>query len=283
MGARHDISHDGFVREYFVHASKPATPGPMPLVIELHGGRGSGRNIDRLGRFAPLSDRTGFAVVSPSAMHRIWNDGRRAERLRPMVDQVDDIGFIGAVIDDVSRLFPIDPDRIYAVGISNGAMMTAALAGALAHRIAAFGQVAGTIAVEAAATWNPGRPVPIIQIHGSADPLVPYEGGPIGGGRRRGPLAGRGSVVGVEAWMAMVCRNNGVGEPAVAHHPGGVIARAWRGPTGRCDVGQWTIEGAGHVWPGGPQYAPKRLIGPTTYALDATSLIWQFFAAHALR
>lgn len=255
----------------------------MPLVVELHGGGGSGRHIDRLGRFGPLGDREGFVVVAPSAHRRLWNDGRAAPR-RQGVGGVDDVAFIAAAIEDVAQHLAVDGRRIYAVGMSNGAMMVARLAAEMPDRIAAFAQVAGTIGADAATWWNPGRPIPLIQVHGTVDPIVPYDGGPVGGSRRRRVRAAprRGICVGVRPWIEQVVRNNRATGPAIVQRPGSVTQRTWVGASPASDVEQWTIGGAGHVWPGGPSYLPERIIGPASSAIDATAEIWRFLSHHAL-
>ncbi len=279
------LDHNGIAREYVLRVPTIAPPpSGRPLLIQLHGGGGVGAGIDGLTRFGRLSETHGFAVVSPSGYQRNWNDGRLAPRLAAMNAQIDDVGFIAAVIDDIARRVPLDLRRVYSVGISNGAMMTGRLSGQLADRIAAFAQVAGTISADADAWWRPGRPVPVIQIHGTADPLVPYGGGPIGGERRRrsGPLTGRGLVLSVDRWAEMLVANNAAVGPTTATYPPDTSVRAWAGATPQSDIEFWRIEGGGHTWPGGLQYAPPRLIGPTSSTFDASALIWRFLSAHAL-
>jgi len=274
----HVLEHDGLLREYRVHLP-PVLPLRSPLVIQLHGGGGNGRGLDRLTRFHPLADQERFAVVSPSGNGRHWNDGRVNSPLTPG-GGADDVGFIAALIDCVARSLPIDRRRVYAVGISNGAMMAARLAAQLSDRIAAFAQVAGTVAADAPAWWHPDRPVPIIQIHGTADLIVPYAGGALLARRRTGPLPGR--VVGVDDWAAMVSGHNRAVGPQVTTVAPDATLRSWRGPTAQSDVEFWRVEGGGHTWPGGYQYLPVRIIGPTTHSFDATAAIWRFLSPHAL-
>jgi polyhydroxybutyrate depolymerase len=95
-------------------------------------------------------------------------------------------------------------------------------------------------------------------------------------------MAGRGEVLSVDRWAELLVANNGATGPAVASYPPDTSVRAWRGATPRADVEFWRVEGGGHVWPGGFQYAPPRFVGPTSFTFDASGLIWRFFASHSL-
>jgi len=232
--------------------------------------------------FVALAEREGFVLAMPDAIDGIWNDGRfpaTNPRGRP-----DDVAYLMAVVDDAMARSMIDPRRVYVFGMSNGAAMAGRLACACADRIAAVAQVAGTAAHVIAVDCRPVRPVPILQIHGAADHLAPYEGG-----RRRGPVArallmGRGSAgpsVGVEAWMCFwVVANGASAEPTVSRLGPDTTVRTWRGPTPMSDVVAYRMEGAGHTWPGSRPTLPRFLFGRTSQTIDATTVIWAFFAAH---
>jgi polyhydroxybutyrate depolymerase len=269
----HVITYDGRPRPYRVHVP-PVLPVGAPLVIQLHGGGGNGAGLDRLTRFHRLADRERFAVVSPNGFDRHWNDGR----LPAMPGAVDDVGFVAALIDCLAGWLPIDRRRVYAVGISNGAMMAARLASGLPDRIAAFAQVAGTAPADAPSWWRPDRPVPLIQIHGTGDAIVPYAGGAVRTQRRGG--IDRGRVLGVEEWAALLATHEGAVGPVVTRIEPDVTIRAWRGATAPCDLEFWRVDGGGHTWPGGVQYLPIGIVGPTSATFDATAEIWRFVSAH---
>ncbi|HEX2737980.1 MAG TPA: PHB depolymerase family esterase [Acidimicrobiia bacterium] len=281
------MAHGGRTRNFRLHVPTDLGERPVPLVIQLHGGGGAGRGIDRLTRFHDLADHERFVVVAPSGVARNWNDGRIAPRMRAAMKGVDDVGFIATLIDSIAARAPIDRRRVYGVGMSNGAMMAGRLACQLSERIAAIAQIAGTAAADAAQWCHPGRPVPVMQIHGTADPLVPYEGGPLGGGRHgrrrlQGRLEGRGVVMGVDDWASLWVANNNADGPAVSNVGDDVSVRTWRGTDRQSDLEFWRIEHGGHTWPGGSQYLPERVIGPTSKTFDATPTIWRFLSAHAL-
>ena len=167
-----ELRHGGHDRRFRLHVPPGAGPEPAPLVVELHGrGIGAAR-FDQMTGFRALSDEAGFVLAMPSAIGEIWNDGRNPAGLP---DRPDDVGFLIAMIDQVSDRVAIDPDRVHLVGMSNGATMAARLVFEHADRFAALAQVAGTAAV--ATISRPARPVPIIQIHGAEDTVAPYAGG----------------------------------------------------------------------------------------------------------
>ena len=179
---------------------------------------------------------------------------------------------------------PIDPQRVYVFGMSNGAAMAGRLACARADRLAAVAQVAGTAAHVVAVECRPVRPVPIMQIHGAADHLAPYEGGRRRGLVARAMLARRaaGPSVGVDAWAQFwVAANGASAEPAVTRIPPDTTVRTWRGPTPMSDVVFYRIDGMGHTWPGSRPELPRFLFGRTSQTIDATRVIWDFLAAHS--
>ncbi len=276
------LTSGGVDRTYVLHV--PAGhPEPKALVIELHGGGGRGDEIDRLTGFNALADAQGFVVAAPSVLAGNWNDGRPEVATGGFAggggqigqQGVDDVRFISDVIDDVRSVASIDDLRIYAAGISNGAMMSTRLACELSDRIAAVGLVAGTGAVSLVRGCRPTRPVSVIAFNGTADPLVPYEGGQV-----TAFGSDRGEVVSVDALAARMASLGGCTDPPAASSAGpSVTLRRWSCPNG-VGVDFYRVEGGGHTWPGGVQYLPVRLIGPTTADVDATHLIWQFFEDH---
>jgi polyhydroxybutyrate depolymerase len=272
---------DGTRRTYVLHVPAGLDAAvPVPLLIELHGGGGTGDRIDRLTGFYAIADREKFVVVAPSGTGRAWNDGRIAGRAEKggATREADDVGFISALIDRIESQTSIDPQRVYVTGMSNGAIMSGRLACRLADRIAAVAQVAGTAAPEVARDCDPGRPVPIMEIHGTADPLVPY-----GGGTVATRLGGRGDVVSVDDWAAgWVARNGDDATPQVTSVAADTTVRTWHGATPRSDVVFYRVSGAGHTWPGGMQYLPRRIIGSTSGGFDASEVIWAFLSAHRL-
>jgi polyhydroxybutyrate depolymerase len=263
----------GLKRTYLLHI--PARPRrPAPLLIELHGGGGDGKEMDRLTGFFDLADRQGFVVAAPDGIGHSWNDGRA--ETASSAKQADDIGFLRSLMDRIARQTSIDAKAIFVVGMSNGAIMTGRVACELADRVAAVAQVAGTASVEVADTCHPASPIPLLEIHGTADPLVPYEGGTVAA-----QLGGRGDVVSVDSWArSWVANDECTGDPTMSSLGSDTTIRSWHGRTGRSDVVFYRVAGAGHTWPDGPQYLPKAIIGSTSRSFDASETIWAFLSSH---
>jgi polyhydroxybutyrate depolymerase len=270
--------HQGNERPYLLRA--PASlRGPAALVLELHGRGIDPGMFDGWTGYSALADEAGFVLAMPRAVREIWNDGRYRGGRWPEHDAIDDVGYLTAIIDDVSRRHPIDPARIYVVGMSNGATMAGRLVTERAERIAAVAQVAGTV-VLAIASDHPRPPVPLLQIHGTRDRIVPYRGGRAGLWVRVLVRRPSGPVLGVDDWARLwVERNGAAGEPELETIGHDVTVRRWRGVTPASDVVFYRVEGGGHTWPGVRLWLPPHL-GRVSRTIDATRLTWEFLSAH---
>ncbi len=287
----HDFSgvlmHGGLRRGYVGHVGVSCDSRvPAPLVIVLHGGGGTGAGMIKLTGFNAVADREGFVVVYPDGVERHWNDGRGVEWYRAHTQEIDDVGFISALIDELSRKLNIDASRVYATGISNGGMMSYRLGCELSDRIAAIAAVTASLAVDMVKEWSPSRPVPVLIIAGTADPLVPWGGGEIRFGGRT-----FGTVVSVPDTVKFWVEKNGcMTTPVVRRLPDSdpddgtsVRREAYSRCRGGAEVVLYVVEGGGHTWPGGLQYLPERTIGKTSREFNASEVIWQFFRTHSLQ
>jgi polyhydroxybutyrate depolymerase len=261
----------------------------MPLVFLLHGGGGTGEGMGELtmGGFNRLADRESFIVVYPNGIEKHWNDGRGLQAYRAHRENIDDVGFISALIEHLIRTLNVDPNRIYAVGISNGGQFSQRLACELSDRIAAIGVVAIQLPEHLPSSCAPKRPVSVLMMPGTEDPLVPWEGGEIG--FRRGRKFGK--VLSVPESMRFWAKQNQCPEsPLITHESdrdpkdGTRVRREAYVPCGEgAEVVLYAIEGGGHTWPGGDQYLPAGIIGRTSRDIDANEVIWDFFKRHTLR
>ncbi|MBN1967357.1 MAG: prolyl oligopeptidase family serine peptidase [Anaerolineae bacterium] len=273
------FEHDGLTRTYrlYVPANHDAAQ-PVPLLFALHGGGGNSRSMERLteGGFNRLADAHDFLVVYPDGLNQAWNDGRL---ITGQASDADDVGFLLALLDDLATRYAIDPARVFATGISNGGAMSFRLACDAADRFAAVAPVAMNFPVELARTCTPAEPVALLMITGMDDPIVPYGGGPI-----RVLFSTRGEVMPAAesaAWWAVV-DGCGAAESAqladAAPDDGTSLVRTVYQDCAPGAVTLLTVTGGGHTWPGGWQYFGERLIGRTSREIDASAVIWDFFA-----
>jgi polyhydroxybutyrate depolymerase len=273
------IVTSGEARKYLLHVP----PGydsarPTPLVISLHGVAGWPAQQMKTTRWDRLADEQGFIVVYPSGTDhpRMWHVERGDGLQR-------DVRFISDLIDALEKSYNIDPARVYANGLSNGGGMAFVLSCTLSDRIAAVGMVAAAETLP----WDwcaDLRPVPMIAFHGTADPLVPYDGGlPTGAlaPSRFDPHAEPFPVV--REWTASWARRNRCApDPADTVVAPDVTRREYGGCADDAAVVLYTIRGGGHSWPGG-RPLPKWMVGPTSNSVDATAEMWKFFREHPLR
>ena len=264
----HTIVVGGRTRTYLTY--RPAAlSGPAPLVVMLHGGFGTAALAERYYGWDAEADRGHFVVAYPDGLNRAWNTGGGCCGT-PAKENVDDVGFITAVVSAVGRSVPIDPRRVYVTGISNGGIMAYALACRTRGVFAAIGPVAAT----QLGPCSTPEPISVLHIHGTADTNIPYDGSQGQGyAHIHGP-----SVPSVNAtWRSI----DGCDPPAVSTQ-GVVTTSTATCPQGRA-VELITVDGAGHQWPGSasrPGIQRLLHIDPPSTAFDATAVLWAFFAAH---
>jgi polyhydroxybutyrate depolymerase len=271
-GTNGSLVSSGEKREYLLYVPRSYDPSrPSPLVISLHGAGGWPAQQMRVSEWNTLAERERFIVVYPagarSAGPRIWHAMREPELEK-------DVRFISDLIGKLERDYNIDRARIYANGLSNGGGMSFVLSCTLSDRIAAVGLVAAAQTLP----WRwctDDRPVPMIAFHGTADPVIPYRGGP--------SWISHGLFPDVSAWASKWAKRNHcephAAESAVASD---VIRREYSNCADDASVILYTIKGGGHSWPGGGPL-PRWLVGPTTHSINATNEMWSFFRAHPLR
>ena len=287
MAQRASFGHDGLERSFTVHV--PAVYdrlAKLPLVIALHGRGGTGESMVLITRksFNKLADRDGCLVVYPDGIDLNWNDGRMDQEAKDRAhrENINDTGFISALIDSMIKDYNADPKKVYVTGISNGAIMSYRLACELSHKITAIAPVDGNIPHLFLYECSPGKPVSVLAINNVNDPLVPYEGGNIYTRVRKLNL---GRVLSVEeSIMFWISRNRCSADPEVTEVPDvdprdgtRVTIKEYLNGSDSTEVILYSIDGGGHTWPGGFQYLPAWLIGKTSRDFDASEAIWSFF------
>jgi polyhydroxybutyrate depolymerase len=275
--AGHDVTQTlefgGLTRSYILHLPASVTSTPPPLVLAFHGGGDTAADMEPLTHFDELADKEGFLVVYPQGLDNRWADAR--DGATPTND--DDVGFVRALLDDLKRRIAYDPTRVYATGVSIGGFFVARLACEAADRIAAFGIVAATIAVPETARCKPAQRVSVVTMHGTDDTFVPADGD---------ATSGMLSVAGtVRTWTQ---KDECSSQPDVAYEPdtandGTRVRReTYPGCADGSAVVFYIVEGGGHTWPGGPNYTNGPVVQRSTHDIDATTVLWRFFQAHAL-
>ena len=261
------ISSGGRVRTF--HLYRPATlASPAPLVVMLHGGFGSGTQAEGAYGWDAEADANHFLVAYPDGVDHAWNVGGGCCGT-PAQSGVDDAAFISAMVTQLRGELSLDPARLYATGISNGGM----LAYHLACTTRLFAAIGPDSATELGDCSAPAA-LSVIHVHGSADHNIPYSGGPGDGPAR---IDGPAVPTVIIDWRATDhCA-------APSQTVAGVVTTSIAScPDGRA-VELITVAGAGHQWPGGVSHpVEERLLhlDPPSKALNATHVIWAFFAAH---
>jgi polyhydroxybutyrate depolymerase len=269
-------------RNYLVHVpAKYDSKVPSPVVLSFHGG---GSNAEQMVKFCGLNekaDEAGFIVVYPSGTGRLeklltFNGGNCCGYA--MNNNVDDVGFVRAILDDLAKVINIDAKRVFATGMSNGGIISYRLASELSDRIAAIAPVGGPMGTE---TCSPKRPVSVIHFHGTDDEFAPFKGG-------KGKGVSGTNFFSVEHSIKTWVKANGCPEePVVTKLPdkaddGMTATKKTYGP-GKDDaeVVLIEIEGGGHTWPG--QEPRVKFLGKSTKDISANDLMWDFFQTHPMK
>lgn len=267
---RFHFTHDGLRREYLVHVPKSAVGKPAPMLLALHGGGG---DMDFQARHYGLiekSEQAGFVLAAPNGTSRFrsgilatWNAGACCGRA--VDEKIDDVGFLKAVIARVSTQAAIDRRRIFATGMSNGALMSYRLACEASDLIRAIAPVAGT---DNTMACRPSRPVPVIHFHARDDSHVLFGGG-------SGPDAlTRTHFTSVPATIAKWVALNRAAPQAttVLSVPGATCTRH----AGPAPVELCVTDSGGHSWPGSQ---PRRANKNPSQAVSANDRMWDFFSS----
>lgn len=276
---RFKVEHQGLERLYKVHL--PASYNgktALPLIVVMHGGGGnmeyqsSERNYGLISK----SEEEGFIVVFPNGTSRFkngklatWNAGNCCGRARDR--KVDDVGFIARVVEEVEKRFSVDKKRIYATGMSNGAMMAYRLACEMPDVFKAIAAVAGTDNTQ---TCTPSHPVSVLHIHALNDERVLFTGG-------IGPATENKSLV-----TNFVSVADSVAKWRKINQCPAAAKRVLEKPGAYCDLYSpckdasqlqlCVTEGGGHSWPGGEK---RRSQEPPSKAILANDVMWDFFSS----
>jgi len=250
-------------RTYRVHLPTAYTPDTATaVVLAFHGHGGDSAVMEGMTDFSALADRESFIAVYPQGL--AGRDGRPFWADIGTIDLgIDDVRFVGDLLDALEGAFCVDTARIYVTGFSNGGGMTALLACRLSDRIAAFAPVAGDF-YAVPGGCDPGRPVPILDIHGTADRVVTYYGIPEA-------INPRWPLPSIPMWLrAWAARDGCTDDPSTTAIDAGVTELEWTGCVANGAVVHYRIEGGGHDWPAAIQ------------GRAVAAVMWDFFRSHSL-
>lgn len=265
------ITHDDLQREYRLFVPSVYTgQSPVPLVFNFHGYGSSALQQQFYTLFDAVADTANFLIVYPQGTDdAIGNPHFNVGFANGST--VDDVGFTVALIDSLSAEYNIDQNRIYSTGMSNGGFMSYHLACLLSDRIAAIASVTGSMTSLTLDNCNPQRPVPVMQIHGTQDPIVPYNGS--------------NNFLSMDELIShWVEHNNCTTTPAVNNVPDINISDqstaqyyVYRDGDNGANVEFFRIEGGGHSWPGS-----SITYGVTNRDINASEEVWRFFSKYDL-
>ncbi len=268
-----EIDINDLIRSYLLYVPTGYDPNvPTPLVVSLHGFASNPSQQDAASQWSALAEEENFLVVYPqgTGFPLRWNVGYAG-----VDSSVDDVSFVEALIAFLFYDFCLDSSRVYVNGFSNGAGMTHRIACEIPHRIAAVGMMSGAYPLIDSACeaiyWAAPRTIPVIAFHGTADPVVPYEGGEF-------MDAGLPSIV---EWADSWAARNGCASDEPLETVGGVSGVRHTDCEGGADVVFYTIADGGHQWTGGGEF-PAFIVGEMNRDVSATELMWEFFSAHPL-
>jgi polyhydroxybutyrate depolymerase len=239
---------------------------PVPLLFNFHALGSNAQQQMAYGDFRPIADRDGFLVAHPQGTQsesepplNFWNVG---------AEGVDDVGFTAAMIDSIAAEYNIDRERVYAAGMSNGGTFSHHLAGLLSDEIAAIASVSGPMTPPMVVVSNPVHPTPVMHIHGTEDPLVPYDGRP--------PFLSIAAQL--EYWVDY---NSCSPTPSITQLPdvnpdNGITVEhvVYGGCDSNVRVEHLKIIGGTHAWP--------RILGEVGIDVDASEEIWMFLSRYEM-
>jgi polyhydroxybutyrate depolymerase len=254
-GYQHNfLQHAGHRRDYYLHWPSGRRPlqKKIPLVIFLHGGGVRAPFAVRETQLAPLADQEGFCVVFPETLttdqmeYRTWNLGHCCGEARE--DNIDDIGFIRTLLDHLKTQYPIDPQRIYIAGMSNGGMLAIRLGIALSSDIAAVASIHGAMFGDEP---RPDHPVSIMMMQGTNDRFVPYAGGPADSAYHQHAMIGF-FISAFDAFKFWGKSNRCQGPVAVLHQ-GALEKLSYQSCADHVETILYLVHGGFHSWSGEPQ------------------------------
>jgi polyhydroxybutyrate depolymerase len=259
-----EVSNGATTRTYLVHVPASYRPNtPVPAILAFHGYGGTAAGMERGSGFSILSEQRGFLAVYPQGLPFGDNPAPFWASAGPVDFGIDEIPFVTNLLNDLQSNFCVDAHRIYATGFSNGGGMTGYLACRLAGRIAAFAPASGNF-YDIPGHCHPSRPAPILDFHGTADDVVPYDG-------ISASQSPYWPLPSIPEWLAAWAARDGCSSgPIIFLQTTGVTGERWTVCRGQSEVFHYRLNGVGHT-------LPASINGTST-----PLLMWNFFKSHPL-
>jgi polyhydroxybutyrate depolymerase len=274
---KQSFTFDGEKRKFRIYLPENYDKNQLyPVVFALHGRFGDGKQMEKSSLFNPIADENNVIMVYPDGYEKSWNDGRGEG---PAAEEnIDDVGFIDALINLIIGDYAVDDSKIYVCGMSNGGFMSMRLAHELNDRIAAFGTVTGSLSASYNEPLN--QSVPVMLIAGTEDPLVPYNGGEV---------AASGTYsLGFEDLLDYYAANNNCNTLNTEELPevndDGITTEKWvySNCTNNSKCVLFKNIGAGHTWPSGDSSLGENVVGKESSEINASRELMNFFLQYEL-
>jgi len=271
------ITVDNLERAFIISLPSTYRSGidTLPLVIGLHGTGGNATQFERDYSFSLKAENDGFIAVYPNGVAsdgrlgiRTWNAGTCCDYAAR--ENIDDVKFISSLIDKLVDEYRIDRNRIYVTGMSNGGMMCYRLAAEIPDKIAAIAPVSGTMVYTP--TSEQKRSVPILHLHSRLDKIVPYDGGTNAMGYH---------FPAVDSTLTVWANRNDCNPDFEVVENAEFTKKEWLDKSGHPFIVHYATNDGGHSWPGGKKVRPKA--DEPSIAINANTLIWEFFQQHTLQ
>lgn len=267
------LTSNGLLRDYILHVPSGYDPtlGTM-LILNFHGFTSNSIEQVVITRMNKSSDKHGYIVAYPDGVAASWNAGDCCGT--SWLDAVDDVKFTKDLLAKLEGDYCIDPKQIYATGFSNGGFLSHRLACEMADTFAAIAPVSGVLGIDPN-KCQPSRPMPVIDFHGTSDPIVPYNGGtpviPIDLG---GPITFRSVSETIQFWRT---KDGCLAQPKIIYQMGDATCTSYGTCQGNAEVVHCKLQDDGHTWPGG---VPIPFLGNTSSSISADEAMYNFFIAH---
>jgi polyhydroxybutyrate depolymerase len=260
------LTVDGGSRDYILHVPAGYSgASAVPLVVNFHGYLNDASDEITFTGMNTKADSAGFIVAYPDGIDESWNAGVCCGEAES--ENIDDVAFARAVVADIETRVCVDPKRVYATGMSNGGFLSHRLGCEAADLFAAIAPVAGVLGIPPA-SCNPSRPMPIIEFHGTADVVVPYDGSSIF------------DYPSVPSTFQGWATRDGCTDasPTQTFQNGGATCQTYEACSAGAKVTLCTVTGEGHCWPG-QSVCPY---GASSTDISANDAMWTFFGGFAL-